>query len=68
VPGRKALILQLNTVNTAQRRPGCRYNVLFRAGESLSDNIQKGTLKDKMIVTRGSASMLEDEEEEEEKE
>jgi hypothetical protein len=33
VPDRKALVSQLNIVNTAQRKPGCRHNVIFGAGE-----------------------------------
>jgi hypothetical protein len=43
VLSRKVLISQLNTVNTAQRKPGCRHNVLFTAkvSKSMSDNIQR---------------------------
>jgi hypothetical protein len=37
-----------------------------RGSESLSNNIQKGALKDTMTVTRGLLSTLEKEEEEEE--
>jgi hypothetical protein len=34
-----------------------------RVSESLSDNIQIGVLKDRMTLTRGSSSTLEEEEE-----
>jgi hypothetical protein len=69
VPRRQTVISQLNTVNTAQRTPDCRHNVFSgRASEYLSDNIQRGTLRDRMAVTRGSSSTLEEEEEEEEEE
>jgi hypothetical protein len=35
-----------------------------QVSKSLSDNIQRDALRDRMTVTRGSSSMLEEEEEE----
>jgi hypothetical protein len=61
VSSRKALISQLNIVNTAQCKRVCRHNVFFRVDELvLSENIQKGSLKNRMTVTRGSLTMLEE--------
>jgi hypothetical protein len=37
----------------------------WRVSESPTDNIQRGPLRDRMTVTRGSSSTLEEEEEEE---
>jgi hypothetical protein len=60
--GRKSLISQLNTVNTAQRKPGCRHNVHFMVlvCESLSDNIQRGEVGVRVTVTKSSSSTLEE--------
>jgi hypothetical protein len=63
--GLKALLSQLTTVkrhNANQVIVIVSFSV--RVSESLSDNIQRGALRNRMTVTKGSSSTLQEEEDE----